>query len=187
MTFDPKRIAAEAAQSPLFSPIPADLAVAVVSDVFRAAGRAPPSDDDWARLTRDKHDLWEEQVAMLAYLLANTSLRAASVEALQARAADATTCLEYFFDAIRPLTGEMIRANAFRQEEVVRKWADALGGRIDGESPKESKKRMDQLDYRKALAEYERAEKVRAKEADKRAKALKEAQEREAAARAWRE
>ena len=187
MPFEPKRIASEIAQSPLFSPIPADLAVAIVSDVFRGAGRPPPSDADWQRLQHKKHELWDEQLAMLAYLLANTSMHAASLEALRAREVGATVALEYFFDGVRPLTGEMIRANAFRQEEFVRKWADALGGAIAGEDAKESKKRLEQLDYRRALKEYERAEKIRAEEAEKRAQALREAAEREAAARAWRE
>ena len=81
----------------------------------------------------------------------------------------------------------MIRANAFRQEEFLRRWIEAVGGSVAGESAKDSKKRLEQLDYRKTLAEYDRAEKARQAEAARRAKLLQEAADREAAARGWRE
>ena len=81
----------------------------------------------------------------------------------------------------------MIRSNGFRQEEFLRRWAEALEIQIDGEQAEQSARRLSQLDYRKTLADYEQAEKARAQEAARRAKALAEAAQREADARGWRE
>ena len=121
------------------------------------------------------------------YEVAVTSLRDASVAALTASRAPMLAALTGFFAEIAPLEAEMIRSNAFRQEELLRWWMRALGGGIAGETPADSAARLAKLDYKKALVEYAAAEKARAAEAEKRAQALKEAAEREAEARGWRE
>jgi hypothetical protein len=194
-SFDLARVRDEMAAAPLVSPWPFEVAVAVVNDVFRMGGElaAPASLTwlDWAT----KHSLVEEQAGMLAHALAHTSLREASVAALAARrrglgggpVPGAEAILRGFLDGIRPLTAEMIRANAFRQEEFLRRWVAALNGEVAGETPEASRRRLDQLDYRKTLAEFESAESTRKAEADRRAKLRREAEEREAAARGWRE
>jgi hypothetical protein len=188
VAFDLGRIRTEAQAAPLPSPYPFDLAIAIVNDTFRLAGLAPPDTKKWKQIApRAKKKLGEEQVGMLAHLLATTSLREGTVSAIDPGRFDAPPALGAFFEAVAPLTAEMIRANAFRQEEFLRRWIEAVGGEIAGESRKESKKRLEQLDYRKTLAEYDRAEKTRQAEAARRAKLLKEAAEREAAARGWRE
>ena len=48
-------------------------------------------------------------------------------------------------------------------------------------------RRLDQLDYRKTMADYKAAEQSRKEEAARRAKLLAEAAQREADARGWRE
>jgi hypothetical protein len=100
---------------------------------------------------------------------------------------DATTLLQRFFESITPLTAEMVRSNGFRQEEFLRKWVHALEGEVLNESAKESAKRLDQLDYRKAMQEMKRAEEARKKEAERREELLREAERRAAEARGWRE
>jgi hypothetical protein len=186
VAFDLAKIQEELKAAPLASPYPLDLAVAIVCDAFRMAHVAPPPAARWKEWRKASHKLWEEQVGMLAHLLATTSLRAETVAALKPKF-DAAKQLEGFFEAIEPLTAEMIRSNAFRREEFLRNWVALVGGAIAGEGARESKRKLDQLDYRKTLKEYDRAEKVRKSEAERRAKLLKEAADREAYARGWRE
>ena len=69
----------------------------------------------------------------------------------------------------------MIRSNSFRLEEFLRKWAWMLSAPIAGEEPKESARRLGQLDYGKALSDYQSVEKARREEAKKRAKELADA------------
>jgi hypothetical protein len=185
MAFDLARIRQELQAAPLASPYPIELSAAVVSDVFRMAHLLPPR-AGWWRERKAKGALFAEQAGMLAHLLATTSLRAESVLALGPQV-DAQRVLDGFFASVEPLTAEMIRANAFRQEEFLRKWAAAVGGGIAGETAAASKQRREQLDYRRTLAEYSRAEKARQQEAARRAKMLQEAARREAEARGWRE
>ncbi len=187
MSFDLGRIRDEAAAAPLASPYPQELSIAVVNDTFRLARLVPPDGKQWkGLLAAAMKTLMLEQLGMLAHLLTVTSLRDETVKALGA-GVDVKPALEGFFASVAPLTAEMIRANAFRQEEFLRKWIEAVGGQVAGEGAKESQKRLEQLDYRKTLAEYDRAEKARQGEAARRAKMLKEAADREAAARGWRE
>jgi hypothetical protein len=186
MAFDLERIQRELRAAPLVSPYPLDLSVAVLSDVFRMAGVVPPARSTWAAWTKRAHKLWGEQMGMLAHALASTVLREETVRAIGPRF-DPSSALEPFFEAVKPLTAEMIRANAFRQEEFLRKWIAAVGGAVAGESEKESKKRAAQLDYRQTLAEYDKAEAARKAEAERRAKLLQQAAQNEAAARGWRE
>lgn len=189
MAFDLGKIRSEVQAAPIPSPYPADLSIAIVNDSFRMAGIIPLSEEKWRLWTgRGRpNPLLVEQIGMLAHFLAMTSLREETVRALNAPPFDVEKALAGFFEAIAPLTAEMIRSNAFRQEEFLRKWIDGVGGTIEGETPKVSKKRLDQLDYRKTVTEYNRAEKARKAEAARRAKMLQEAAQREADARGWRE
>lgn len=188
MGFDLARIQREVGGQPLLSPVPLDLTAAIINDLLRMAGAVVIVDAAWERWPRDAAPLWAEQAGMVAHLLAVTSLRAATVEAIRGLAdAKPLARLRAFFSAVEPLTAEMIRSNVFRREELLRRWIEAWGGVVDGETPKQSALRLGQLDYRKALREYERAETARKAEADRRAQLQREAQERETAARGWRE
>jgi hypothetical protein len=188
MAFDVPRIQAELAARPLHSPVPLDLAIAVVNDVLRDADTVVLVDEAWLAWQRRGEKLWPEQMGMLAHALSVTSMLAATIEAVH-RLTEPRPLerLQGFFRAIAPLTAEMLRANAFRQEEMIRRWAEAWEAPIAAERPAQSARRLDQLDYRKALRELERAEQARKAEADRRERLLQEAREREAAARAWRE
>lgn len=171
----------EARASPQSAPYPYQLAVAIVCDVFRSAKVLPPTMAQLDAMMR-KDGRAEEQLAALAHLLRVTSLREALPQCQNAAAA-----LEQLFEEIRPLTAEMIRGNLFRQEELLRKWANVIGVRISGESEKQSADRRESLDYRRTSAEYAKAEAARRAEAKKREAALREAEEKAAAARGWRE
>lgn len=189
--FDLARIRRELQSAPPDAGLLLDVAVAVVADTFRDAGLAPPKASDFRDLMGrgTKRELRPEQLGALAHILASTSLRAGTIEALSAHPPSApATALEEFLEAIWPLTAPLILENAFRQEELLRRWIATWGGAIDGETADESARRLEQLDYRKTLVELEKAEKSRLVEAQKRAEALRKAREEaEEAARGWRE
>jgi hypothetical protein len=186
--FDLGRIRRELESAPPGAPVSTEVAVAVVADTFRDAGLAPPSSTAFRELLA-RASQRTEQLGALAHILAASSLRAATVEALAAAPpGDAVAALDGFFETIWPLTAQLILENPFRQEEVLRRWAATWGGAIAGEAASESARRLDQLDYRKTLVELEKAEKSRLAEAQKRAEALRKAREEaEEAARGWRE
>ncbi|MBJ6760478.1 hypothetical protein JGU66_06860 [Myxococcaceae bacterium JPH2] len=187
MAFSIPRLREQLAAAPLASPYPHELALAVICDVFRAANQRPPRREAFVQFERHHgHPLWREQVGMLAHVLASTALREETVKALDATRAPMAR-LEQFFEEIQPLTAEMVRANAFRQEEFLRVWIRGMGGEIEHETPATSKQRLEQLDYRKALADFRAAESARKKEAERREQLIQEAARREAEARGWRE
>jgi len=187
MTFDLANIRKQIEQAPLSAPLHLELGIAAVCDLWRLANLSPADDKRWRHWTRGSWPNFTHQLGMLAHFIAVSDLRIASVAALRAGQARATEVLPKFFERVLPLTGEMVRANVFRQEEFLRRWAEALQGAIAGETAEDSARRLESLDYRKTLAELREAEEARKREAGARAQALKEAAERDAAARGWRE
>ncbi|HLL04054.1 MAG TPA: hypothetical protein VK539_25945 [Myxococcaceae bacterium] len=187
MAFDLAQLRQQLAAAPLVSPYTHELAVAIICDTFRLANIRPPARTAWDAFSkRFTGALWPEQVAMLAHVLVSSSLREESVLAMKPPV-DAVLVLGRFFEAVAPLTAEMVRSNAFRQEEFLRKWIHEVHGEITGEPRKESQRRLEHLDYRKAVKDFERAEAARKTEAQKREQMLKEAAQNAADARGWRE
>ncbi|MCC6132068.1 MAG: hypothetical protein IT186_19270 [Acidobacteria bacterium] len=184
MAFSIRNIQDELARSPLVSPYPEDLAVAVISDVFRRAGQRPASLDEWKGFRTLKVPRLLEQSGMLAWAFHVSSLAAETVA--RPVLPPAGDVLGLFFISIEPLTAELIRSNTFRQEEFLRKWVLSVGGSIEGESPEESQRRLSRLDYGNALKEFERARKARLEEARIR-REKEEAERRAAEARGWQE
>lgn len=186
MDFDLAALRREMDAAPPAAELPSEVAVAVVSDTFRLAGIAPPEARSWERW-RKRWPRAGEMLAALARALVTTSLREQSVGVLQAARPDPRKALEGFMERTAPLTAEMVRSNAFRQEEFLRHWIAACGGRVHGETEAQSRQRLEQLDYRQALEEYRKADAVRKAEAARRAQLLREAREREEQAKGWRE
>ncbi|MFB6374360.1 MAG: hypothetical protein ABEN55_14865 [Bradymonadaceae bacterium] len=184
MAFELETIEREADEVSLHSPVPLDVAIAAVNDCFRMAGTSPVDDATWRHWARETGEYWAEQMGMIAHLLAATSLRAPTVEALRAATDDRRPSLRRFFDRIAPLTAEMIRSNEFRREECLRRWVEWCGGTFAGESAETSEERLERLDYRETLEEYERADAAREQEREERIEAAKE---QDTAARGWRE
>ncbi|MCY1032958.1 hypothetical protein OV207_15915 [Corallococcus sp. BB11-1] len=187
MAFSLAHLREQLAASPIVSPYPHDLAVAILCDTFRQGSQKPPSQAEWEKLEkRVKNPLFREQVGMLAHVLVSSDLRKKTVLYLTA---DRTPLarLQQFFEEVHPLTAEMVRSNAFRQEEFLRKWVSALGADIEGETEQESKRRLKDLDYRQAVTDLRKVEEARKQEADRRTKMLQEAQQKDAEARGWRE
>lgn len=183
MNCDINRVASEVEKASLHSPFPLDVSIAVVNDCFRMASVAAVSDEQWQQWEEQLGSLWPEQMGLLAHLLSVTSLRRVTVASLR-QAGDRRGELRRFFDRIEPLTAEMIRSNAFRREECIRRWLEWCAAGVHGESTEASQQRLAQLDYRKALSEYERAEAARKEEAEGR---MERARKQKTAARGWRE
>lgn len=181
MPFDVKKVMQELEATPMLSPYPPELSRAVVNDVFRHAGLRPISSASWIeRESMGGLPHMAEQAGMLAHALASTSLGKETRRTLTGGKSQADV-LDGFFRSIEPLTAELIRNNTFRQEEFVRKWIAAVQGTVAGETPAESRARLDDLDLGKMSAELEKADKAREKEAKRRAEAMRKAAEAAAA------
>lgn len=186
MRFDLERISGELTDLPVAVAMSFDLAIAIFNDVFRMAMRAPVDEVIWTAWQDERGERWTGQIQVLARFFVASSLRAQVVACLH-QGPDRRASLPEFFDTIAPLTSEMLLNNRFRREEALRRMIEWCEGRIRGETPKQSAKRLQQLDYRKTLTEFERAEEARRKEEETRLRLLREAREREEAARGWRE
>ena len=184
MDCDINEVVQEVQNASLHSPFSLDTAIAVVNDCFRIAGSAPVGDDVWERWEEQFGSLWPEQMGIMAHLLSATSLGTVTVSALRESGEDRRGELAGFFRRIESLTAEMIRSNAFRREECIRRWLQWCGAGIEGEDEEASKRRLEQLDYRETLAEYQRAEAAREEEYSGR---MERVRQQRTAARGWRE
>jgi len=81
-----------------------------------------------------------------------------------------------FAQEARLLTLELVGQSPLRLEELARRWLQALGAGIQGESPEESAQRLERLDYAKLLEEAERAKQA-AEARQERLKKLREEQD----------
>ncbi|MDP6945975.1 MAG: hypothetical protein QF464_17625 [Myxococcota bacterium] len=189
MPFDLETIQVELDAAPLTAPLPVELAFAIVDDLVRRSGGSPVDIPQWEAWLADGHERWCDQLSVLGWMLtAAATLADASVAAWKAAPHPLEPRLETFFKSIEPLTAEMMRANAFRREETLRKWiVHVCNDKATGETKKATQRRMRELDYKTTLREFAKAEKARKKEAARRKQLLAEARKREAEARAWRE
>ena len=160
-------------------PLSPALSHAIVSDLFRMAGKLPPPDDAFAQHT--------PQMVLCAHVLIASALRPLTIAALRELPDPAWMRLEDCFKAIEPLTLELVRDNRFRREELVRRWLATWGIPIDGETATVSQQRLDALDYRRTQREYAVAEQARREEAEQRRQQLEARRRVEAESRGWRE
>lgn len=189
MNFDLERIRAELQGAVLLSPVSWPLAIAVLDDLLRDGAQPPLQEAGWAGLRTSWRPLIGEQLGMIAHLLQTSPhLRTASVASLLGRSGDLTVAFAAFaafLDTIPGVTGEMIRKNRHRQEEVLRRWAKLCGGGFLGETRTQSEAAVTRLDYRRAQAELIKAEARRVAEQAERDRMLAaaEAARKEAEAR----
>ncbi len=174
-----KALLAEIAAAPPYAGLDRAIAVAILNDLFRKAGGTPLPDPAWDTQWRAIH-------AVLAHWASTTRFGESTVQQLR-RTQKPEAGYRAFNEAVEALNEELILSNAFRREEILRHWAAAWGLAIEGETPAESKKRLETLDYRRTLKEFARAEESRKSEEAARLAALAAAQAAEEAARGWRE
>lgn len=85
------------------------------------------------------------------------------------------------------LTIALLLESPFRIEEFARKWVDALGGRVEGESVQKSEEQLRRLDYGKVLDNLKKAKEARDAHAERVRAAMQKKMAEEAAARVSRE
>jgi hypothetical protein len=188
-TFPLKEVTSDLANAPIATPVAYDLAVAILLDTLRRAAKPAPADGTFVKWRKDPDfPLWQEQMCMLGWFLTvSDSLRQATESGWDVP--DPIAQLRKLRSDTAPLTAEMMRSNAFRQEEFLRRWAQCIGLTIDGEDVTTSAERVVYLDYRVVLREYAQAEDARLKEEESRQAAIRKAEEERRAteARGWRE
>jgi len=131
-----------------------------------SALRGPLTPDAWRRLALVTGAVEEPTVGTVVGALAQTRgvlplVREGFVE---------------FAQEARLLTLELVGQSPLRLEELARRWVQALGAGIQGETPEESAQRLARLDYAKLLEEAERAKQA-AEARQERLKKLREEQD----------
>lgn len=162
--------------------IDAALVAARLVDGLRDAQLPVPAASEWHERTGALvADEWA-RVEILTRLLREGSQAAEVAAALREDPKRIMSAFpEFCSGEARLLTLELLLKSPFRVEELVRKWIRALGGRIDGENEKESRERLERLDFGGVLNNLKAADadrEVRMKKLKElEAKRLKEQQE----------
>lgn len=65
-----------------------------------------------------------------------------------------------FFKSIRAIPPELLQSSVFRQEEVLRRWAEIFSVEIEGEDSKSSEAKLKTLDYLRTLNDAREAQGV---------------------------
>jgi hypothetical protein len=124
-----------------------------LADAYRDAGLLPASSAPFKSLGPGD---WER----LAILCCALPMVVPHLPALVGRKAVDTHVAEAFVAPARArglLTREVLGRSPARIEELARAWIAGLGAGVDGETPRESKARLAQLDYAALLARVEKA------------------------------
>lgn len=177
MTLDVRRVLDEISSAPPYTEVPLALAIARINDVFRDADAPPVSDVVWKSL---REGPLGDAAAMsltgaMSHLFVYTSLRAQVRDAL-AEDADPAGSFAAWLGISAQLTGELVLSNPFRAEEALRKWARAFAIAVSDETPEASERRLEQLDFGKAMQAFEKARREREEQASLRAEAIRAAQ-----------
>ncbi len=166
------------------------LTAARFADGLRDAGLPAPSANEWRQQTGDFDDEAWHRLEILTRAFRESTVAPLVVARLKAEPKRATAAFPTFcMREAQLLTRELLLKSPFRVEELARKWVFALGGEIAGESPSDSQRKMERLDFGGVLSNLKKADADRAS----RMKKLKELEEKrlkeeqEAYARAGRE
>lgn len=114
------------------------------------------------------------RLAVLVEAARVSALRVAVASCLKVSTTPLGAFTELAREESRLLTVELVATSPFRTEELARKWIRRLGGRVEGESPAESEKELERLDFGGVLGNLKKAEAER----EARMKKLREAEEK---------
>lgn len=137
----------------------APLVHARLADHYRDAGLAPPAAEGFDRRAGDLDVEGWRRLALAVATLDDDGVRA-TLAALAPRVPVEAQVEGGFLGLARdaaPLTVGLVRQNAVRAEEFARHFAARLGVGIAGETDAQSQKRRLAIDYKRLLAEAERA------------------------------
>lgn len=150
--------------------------LALINDQLRSMGLSPLGKRDFDQLSVIDEALvsvW----GFVAFALRATAF-GASLERERCEV-DSLAALEFFVLSAAGLPVAALAKNAFRREEVLRKWCSAFQIAIEGESTKQSAERLDAVDF-------QRLKKVMEREAESRRALAFEAAKKKAAEEAAR-
>lgn len=160
-------------------PDPALLAARLMDGLDDAGLPRPPS-AEWTKATRGFNKEAWNRMAILVRLFRETPFKDGIATSLAGKPG-AETFAGFCSGLSQLLTVELLQKSPFRVEELARKWAHALGASIAGETPAESRQRMERLDFGGVLKNLQAADADRAARVKKlkeiEAKRLKEQQE----------
>lgn len=156
------------------------LLAARLFDGLDDAGIPRPPATEWAKVTNGfDAEAWN-RMAILVRLFRDTPLKDGIATSIAAKSA-LETFGGFCSGLSQLLTIELLQKSPFRVEELARKWVHALDGTIAGETPAESRQRMERLDFGGVLKNLQAADADRAARVKKlqeiEAKRLKEQQE----------
>jgi hypothetical protein len=151
------------------------LVAARLCDGLRDAGASVPSSADWAQATSDfSADTWQ-RLTILVRLFCDTGAGAVVSRCLKERAVPPLDAFCGFCGReAKLLTLELLLKSPFRVEELARKWIYVLTGAVSGEAEKDSRARLERLDFGDVLKNLDAADRDRAA----RVRKLKELEER---------
>lgn len=188
-------------------PVDQDLVFARLCDAFRRLGCDPPGEAMWLsacqgvsrfRAPSDELSAAGRRTVQLhdwirLHLLVESLREPALLELVRRRCREwpgekvAVWTFLIFARWADRLTIDLLLKNPFRVEEFARKWVDALGGRIAGESPQKSEEQLQRLDYGKVMENLKKAKEARNAHAERVRRAMQKKMAEEAAARVSRE
>jgi hypothetical protein len=155
------------------------LVEARLADCYRELDREPVPQQQFERLVGGLDpDAWR-RLALAVGALDHPDIRSALARLTTTAVEQVTAGFVGTATATDALTLAMLRQSDVRVEEFARHLADRLGIFWQGESAEQSKKRLQQLDYKRLMAEAEEAR----KQAEQRMEYLRKKQEEELARR----
>jgi hypothetical protein len=152
-----------------------------LADAYRDVGVAPTPPERFDALTAPLSQEDWRRLALLVSALELDELKRALPALLgkHPAASQVADAFVGFAERARLLTPELIRKSPMRAEELARGFLAALGAGVAGETETESKEALSRLDYKRLLAEAERAK----AEAREHLKKLQEAEDKRRAPR----
>lgn len=165
-------------------PVDIDLLRARLADGCRTVNLAPLAVDEFDALSQGLDEEAWRRLALAVTLLDLDSVRN-TLPALSGSRKLAELVSAAFTELARDiplLTLELLRQSPLRVEEFARQFIARLGATVQGESPAESKRRLERLDYATILHEAERAKLA----ADERVERLRKLQDEKEKSRSRR-
>jgi hypothetical protein len=159
-------------------PTEAELLRARLADGCRDAGVPPLLPEQFDALVQELDEEARRRLAVLASALDLEAVRGALGALAEVRPLGGLVGAAFAGLAQQTplLTLELLRQSRLRVEELARKFAARLGAALAGESPEESRRQLERLDYRRLLAQAEQARQA-ARERAERVRKLQDEQE----------
>lgn len=125
------------------------------ADRCRDCSVMPVKPDEFGNIVEACEKENQKRIAISVHALSDDDTRTAAF--LKRTGEQVIQSFVQFSEQTRLLTTEILNDSALRREEFIRHFAAFFAAGISGESAEESKQRLERIDYRKLLAEAEKA------------------------------